>query len=164
MQPHSSSACVVEVADEDLMGLSLVVRNSHGIGRTPVEGDPPQVWVEVDVTKPTVRLMGIQVEKETFRRQFTIRWRAADKNLGAKSISLFYAVQPDGPWMPFAVQIENTGQYVWAVPPDAPRRLFVRVEATDLAGNVGHSQTPDALEDQSGPPTASIRTVEVIDK
>jgi hypothetical protein len=163
MQPPTAPACVVDVSDEDLYGLTLVVRNVNGIGRPPMEGDKPQVWVEVDLTNPTVRLMGVDVERDNASRSYTIRWRAADKNLADKPISIFYAWQPDGPWTPIVRDIENSGQYIWVVPPSTPNRLFIRVQAADVGGNVGHAQTPEALEDYSQPPTATIRTVEAID-
>ncbi len=163
MQPPTAHACSVEVDAEDLYGLSLVVRNVNGVGRTPMNGDRPQVWVEVDLTKPTVRLMGVEPDKEVVGRRYTIRWRAADKNLAAKPISLSFAWQPEGPWTPIVSKIENIGSYVWTPPFDAPSRIYVRVEAADAGGNMGYAQTPDPLEDLSPPPTATIRTVEALD-
>jgi hypothetical protein len=37
--------------------------------------------------------------------------------------------------------LENTGRYVWRVPPGAPYRFHVRVEAVDKGGNVGHADS-----------------------
>jgi hypothetical protein len=156
--------CVIEVDDEDLYGFTLVVRSGVGLGKQPQEGDKPQVWVEVDVTKPFVRLMGMEAGRGTEGRQLTIQWKATDKNLGPRPITLYYATQANGPWMPIAAQLENTGHYVWNMPADAPHQFFVRVEAADLAGNVGMAQTPTALIDDMSQPTTAILAVEPADK
>jgi hypothetical protein len=152
--------CVVDVADEDLYGFTLVVRTGAGLGKAPQEGDPPQVWVEVDTTRPTVRLLGVEAAKGSTGRQLTIRWKAADKNMAARPITLTYAAQAEGPWLPVAGPLENTGHYVWQVPAEVPHRLFLRVEAADQVGNVGSAQTPDALLDDTSQPTVSILQVE----
>src|SRR5204862_16486 len=67
----------------------------------------------------------------------TITWKATDKNLGREPITLSYAEKPEGTWTPIVANIENTGKYRWQMPPGIPYRFFVRVQATDLAGNVG---------------------------
>jgi hypothetical protein len=152
--------CVVDVEDEDLYGFTLVVHSGAGLGRQPQEGDQPQVWVEVDVTKPTVQLLGVEAGKGVNNRQLTILWKATDKNLGARPITLAYAAQADGPWFPIATELENTGRFVWNMPKEAPHQLFVRVEAVDLVGNIGLAQTPNALLDDLSQPTISITKVE----
>jgi hypothetical protein len=161
IHPPMNGTCSFDLDDEDLYGISLIVRGRNGSGRTPLEGDAPQVWVEVDLTKPTVRLMGVDVERTDAGRQFTICWRTADKNLAANPVSLHYAAQPNGPWKPIATRLENAGQYVWSLPADAPRQLFVRVQAADKAGNIGEAQTKSAIEDTT--PTVSIQNIEAID-
>jgi hypothetical protein len=163
LQSQDTSACVTEVEDEDLYGFTLVPRAGAKGARPPQDGDRPQVWMEVDVTKPTVRLLGVEAEKKGGRSQLTVRWRATDKNLGARPVSLSYAAEPAGPWEPIVTAVENTGRYVWAVPAHAPRRLYLRVEATDLAGNAGSAQTPDPIGDEPAAPTVSIRAVEAVD-
>ena len=46
------------------------------------------------------------------------------------------------------------------LPPNAPPRLYVRVEAADLAGNVGTAQTPEAVLLDTSRPRVEIRNVE----
>jgi hypothetical protein len=152
--------CVAELDEEDLYGFTLVVRNGTGQGKQPQEGDRPQVWVEVDITKPIIRLMGLEVNRSTEGRSLTILWKAFDKNLAPKPITLSYAVDPEGPWMPIASQLTNTGRYVWKMPMEAPHQYFIRVEAVDQVGNTGIAQTPKAFVDDQAEPSAAILAVE----
>jgi hypothetical protein len=151
---------VAEVDAEDLYGFTLVVHSGVGLGKKPPqEGDVPQVWVEVDTTKPEVRLLGVEVGKDADCRAVTISWRAADKNLSPRPVTLSYATQAGGPWTPIASQVENTGRYVWRMPADVPHHFLVRVEAADEAGNVGMAQTPTPVLDDLAQPTAAILNV-----
>jgi hypothetical protein len=136
---------MVDVNGEGLYGFTLVVRSGVGLGeRPPQVGDQPQVWVEVDLTKPIVRLGSVEVGRGHDAGRLAITWTATDKNLGRQPISLSYAEQAAGPWTPIAANIENTGRYIWQMPTGVPYRFFVRVEATDGAGNssTADTQTP----------------------
>ena len=75
-----------------------------------------------------------------------IRRKARDKNLRRHPITLLYAEKEEGPWQPIATNLENTGKFVWKVPANALPRILVRVEAVDLAGNVGSAQTKDTVK------------------
>jgi len=137
-----TSPYVLEVKEEGMYGITLVA--SSGIGlkkRPPRPGDNPQVWIEVDTTKPLVRLTGCTVGTGTAADSMTITWRASDKHLGERPVTLSYAETADGPWSTIATGLENTGLYVWKMPTSVPQKLMIRLEATDLAGNVGMTQT-----------------------
>src|SRR5262249_46870558 len=128
---HFRPPYLAEVDDEGLYGFTLVACNSRGISKAPPKsGDPPQIWVEVDVTKPVVNLIGVAPSLEGKARNVLIRWRASDKNLGNRPITLSYAEQSSGPWIVLASKIENKGLYVWQMPSAVPRQVYVRVEAT----------------------------------
>jgi hypothetical protein len=152
--------CIIDVDEEDLYGFTLVVRSGVGLGKPPQEGDKPQVWVEVDTTRPVVRLMGVEAGPVAQGRSLSIRWKATDKNLGQRPITLLYTTEAAGPWKPIATQLENTGYYVWHIPNEVPHHLLVRVEAVDLVGNIGVAQTTNPLLDDLSQPTASILAVE----
>jgi hypothetical protein len=141
--PEPGAPYTVEVSDEGQYGFTLVARNKAGLGEPPPGvGDPPQVWVEVDLTKPVVRLFTVDVGKSgTEKGNLTITYSATDKNLGRQPITLSYAEKPDGPWTVFARNEENNGRYVWRMPEDVPYQFYVRVEATDRAGNIGSADT-----------------------
>ena len=50
--------------------------------------DPPQVWVEVDLTKPQVQLQEVYVGRGSEGGRLAIAWRAADKNLSPRPITI----------------------------------------------------------------------------
>jgi hypothetical protein len=131
-----------DVAGEGLYGFTLVVRSGVGLGgRPPQVGDTPQVWVEVDLTAPTVQVMNVDVGRGQDAGNLTILWTARDKNLARQPINISYCEQPGGPWTPIATQVENTGRYVWRMPPQGvPFKFRVRVDAIDRAGNTGNAE------------------------
>ncbi len=152
---------VVDLKDEGLYGFTLVARNGVGLGkRPPAPGEQPQIWVEVDVTKPVVKLLDVQPGLVGDSQHLSICWKATDTNLGQRPISIAYAEQAAGPWMTIASNIENTGVYAWQLPAGAPPRFLLRVEAVDLAGNVGMAQTSDPILLDLSQPTVSILAVE----
>jgi hypothetical protein len=159
--PTKTKSYVIEVDDEGMYGFTLVARSGIGLGKEPpAAGDQPQVWVIVDLTKPEVHLTEVTPNLNPKKQEVAIKWSASDKNLGRQPISLSYAEKPDGPWKLLAGNLENSGQYVWQPPSDAPGRFFVKVEATDLAGNVGSGQSPKAVLLDTRIPSVSIVNVE----
>jgi hypothetical protein len=150
---------VVEVTDEGRYGFTLIARSGVGLSEArPQLGDQPQIWVEVDVTKPEVKVLGAEVNRAMDRHTLTIRWTASDKNLARQPITLSYAEQPDGPWTNIA-KVENDGRYVWQIPAGVPYRFLLRVEATDLAGNVGSALAPNPVLVDLSRPKARILDV-----
>ena len=144
--PRKAQAYVVEVDEEGMYGFTLVARSGTGLGQEPPQpGDQPQVWVVVDLTPPKVALNEIKPAIDTADQTVAIRWKASDKNLGRRPISLYYAEKEGGPWRVMATGLENNGAYKWQLPKGVPSQVLVRVEATDLAGNVGRAQSPQAL-------------------
>jgi hypothetical protein len=127
--------------EEGTYGIFLLARTGFGGGRqAPSEGDQPHMWIQVDLTKPVVFLSSVHQSNGSHTLDLT--WTARDDNFGRQPISLYYAEQSSGPWMPIATGIENVGTYTWQVPPSTPSSFFVRVEAVDRAGNVDSSTTP----------------------
>jgi hypothetical protein len=158
---QSQSPYIVNVDHEGRFGLTMVARSGIGLGgRPPSMGDAPQIWIEVDTTKPAVALLNPKVNLSSDTHHLIINWTATDKNLAARPITLAYAEQAAGPWLPIATKIENTGRYVWQIPDLGSHRFLVRVEATDLAGNVGVAQTPEPILLDLAQPTVSILGVE----
>jgi hypothetical protein len=135
---------VFDVQGEGVYGFTLVVKNGVGLGEAPPrDGDPPQIWVEVDLTKPNVHWVATEVGQGADTGTLTITWQAVDKNLGREPITLSYAEDAQGQWIkiPGAEGIENSGRFVWRKGPGPPHKFLVRVEATDKAGNVGSAVT-----------------------
>lgn len=160
-QPQTKAPYVVEVNGEGLYGFTMVARSGVGFSRdVPQPGELPQVWVEVDLTKPAVRVSGVELHCNPKTQNLVIRWSASDKNLTARPITLSYAEIPEGPWTPIAANLENSGRFEWAVPASVPKRIFVRVEATDLVGHLSSAHTASSVLIDRARPTVSILTVE----
>jgi hypothetical protein len=152
---------VFEVNGEGIYGFTLVAKSGVGLSERPPQiGDRPQIWVEVDLTRPVVQLHQVLVGRGADKGKLTIRWTARDKNLGREPITLSYAEKSGGPWTPIAEKIANTGRYVWAMPEQVPYQFYVRVEATDRAGNVGAAVTPDLVRVDLAQPKVHILNVE----
>lgn len=159
--PPQAHSYVIEVDEEGMYGFTLLAKSGLGLGKEPpAPGDLPQVWVMVDLSKPVVSLGEITPNLNGKTGSVAIRWKAVDKNLGSTPVGLYYSEKEAGPWQPIATNLENTGRYVWQVPASAPASFFLRVEATDLAGNMGRAQTAKPVLLDTSRPTVSILDVE----
>jgi hypothetical protein len=135
-------ACQIEVRDEGVFGYTMVARPQSDRGSTqPKPGDVPQVWVTVDATRPVVSLTGVELNLASKAPNLIVRWTAKDRNFGPRPITLSCAERPEGPWVPLATNVENSGRYECAIPANLPKRALLRVEAVDLVGNTGSAQT-----------------------
>jgi hypothetical protein len=160
--PPQSHAFVFDAEEEGIYGFTMVARSGIGLGKEPpVSGDLPQVWVLVDTTKPVVQLTDCTATFANKTHTVNIQWKATDKNLGTQPINIFYAEKEDGPWTPIATRIENSGNYVWKpAAGSTPAKLIIRVEATDLAGNIGTAQTAKHVLLDTSIPKIDIVNVE----
>ena len=141
-EPPPDGPLVVCVAEEGKYGFSIVVKNGLGFSAPPPRtGDLPQLWVEVDETRPTVRVTDCQVGQGKEAGCMVISWTASDAHLMERPVTISKAVSPEGPWVPIATDLVNTGHYSWQMPRDLPYEVYVRVEARDRAGNVGSDHT-----------------------
>jgi hypothetical protein len=143
--PDRVSPIEVDLGGEGTYGLCLVARSASGLGdQPPAPGDPPQSWVEVDSTPPAVQLQPPQVGTGVNSGKLAIAWRASDLHLAPKSVRLSWRPdQPDGSWQTIADAQESAGQFVWTVPPTAPQRFHLKVEAVDSVGHLGAAETTD---------------------
>ena len=156
---------VFDVPEEGMYGFTLVARSGIGLGKKPPQrGDTPQVWVEVDLTRPVVTQLDVKHGVGAKAREITITWSATDRNLARRPITLAYSESPEGSWVPLAANIDNTGRYVWNMPTSAPASFFVRAEAVDLVGNVGTAQTPKAVVIDLAQPQVELLGVDSTDK
>jgi hypothetical protein len=161
--PQRASPYILEVREEGLYGITLVASSGVGLKkRPPRPGDSPQIWLDVDTTKPLVRLTGCTVGTGAEADSMTITWKAVDKHMGEKPITLSYAEQAEGPWSTIIANQENTGRYVWKMPTNMPQRLFVRLEAVDRAGNIGMTQTRQPVLVDLAKPSVSIVNIKPV--
>jgi hypothetical protein len=154
------SPMLVEVEGEGLYGFTFVISSDTGLsGRPPVPGDPAEVVVAVDLSPPEVSLVSVELGAGREAGELKVFWKADDRLLAARPISLLFSESPDGPWQPISSGLENSGQFVWRIDNRAPDQLYLRVEARDAAGNVGKDQSSEPVQLASVRPSAKIRYV-----
>jgi hypothetical protein len=100
--PDRVSPFEVDLGGEGTFGLSLVARSASGLGdQPPAPGDPPQTWVEVDTTPPSVQLYPPQIGTGPHAGKVAITWRASDLHLAPRAVALFWRPdQPGSTWQP----------------------------------------------------------------
>ena len=146
-EPPPSGPLVVHVAEEGRYGFSILVRNGLGLASpAPKHGEAPQMWVDVDETKPVVKMTECHVGKGPDAGSLHVKWEATDLNMMAKPITIFTSKSKDGPWAPAVSGLENSGSHTWQMPKDMPYEFYVRLEATDRAGNVGQVTTHEPMK------------------
>jgi hypothetical protein len=159
--PDRQTPFEVEVDDEGLFGFRVVIAHANGMaGSPPRTGDSPDIWVGVDVTAPAARFGSIAYGRGQNSGQLQIDWAASDENLTARPITLSYSTDPQGPWTPLAAGLANTGQFFWRVEPSVPRKVYLRLDVRDQAGNVSEDRTRDIIELEGLVPRGRIRGVE----
>jgi hypothetical protein len=151
-----------DVVGEGLYGLTLIARSGVGLGEKPPQtGDRPQVWIEVDTTKPVVQLQSVQVGQGPDKGKVIINWNARDKNLRSEPITLSFSENLTGPWTSItAEKLPNTGRYVWMIPEKIPYQFYLKVEAVDRAGNAGEAVTAEMIKVDLSTPRAEPEFIE----
>jgi hypothetical protein len=159
---QTKQSITFDVVSEGVYGITLLARSGVGLAeRPPQVGDRPHLWIEVDTTKPVVKNHGVFVGNGPDKGKLTINWTAQDKNLPRECITLSYAEKADGPWKAFAEKLPNNGRHVWNMPQEGlPYQFYVKIEAVDLAGNVGEAITPDLIKVDLSTPKVKILNVE----
>jgi hypothetical protein len=160
--PTFKGPLAFDVQGEGIYGFTLIPKSGVGISAPPPQvGEKPQIWIEVDLTKLVVELKSVLVGQGTDKGKLYISWAAADKNFGNTPISLSYGATADGPWTLIYGKLPNTGSYVWTMPVGGsmPWQFFIKVEAIDLAGNIGEAITPGLVKVDTFQPKAKILDV-----
>jgi hypothetical protein len=114
-----------------------VVSDLPDVGGGPAAGEMPDSWVGVDDEPPQVELVEAARAKSGEAAGVVIRYTARDQMLVPRSTRISYAPTADGPWATIAESLENQGEHRWQPQRSTPPKVFIRVEASDAAGNVG---------------------------
>lgn len=148
----------VTVEAEGTYGFRIVVVSKNGLASpSPRSGEPADVWVGVDFTAPRARVAAAPYTDGPQAGQLRITWEAADEGLGERPIGLFFSASPDGPWQSIAQGLPNAGQYFWKVDPRAPSSVYLKIDVTDAAGNVGSDRTLQPIDLRGLVPSGRIR-------
>lgn len=139
--PDRTSPYVVDVDEDGVYGFRVVIANGEGLaGHPPQPGDAADIWVGVDTTLPTARIVSAPFGIGPYAGHLTINWEAADDHLRERPVALLFSETADGAWQTIAAGLSNTGQYQWRVDARVPRQVYLRLEVRDEAGNVGFDQ------------------------
>jgi hypothetical protein len=139
----------VTVESEGLYGFRIAAEAAGGTPPAPPQaGEPPALWVEVDLHRPFAELTSVEPGQGNQADHLILRWLAEDANLDSQPVSLFYSSRPAGPWSVIATSLHDTGYYAWRIERHVPERCYLRLEVRDKAGNLGAYQTiePIAIE------------------
>ncbi len=157
--PKGRSPMLVTVPDDGIYGLRMVIQNDPGmVGRPPLSGEVPGIWIGIDLTRPVGRITAAQQGAGRDGNKLFIAWEASDnRELAARPISLSYSEQLGGPWTPIASDLENSGRYAWQLTGGLPQRIYLRLEVHDAAGNMGVYETPEPVPLNLSSPAAPLR-------
>ncbi len=154
------SPFLVNVDADGLYGFRLLIENSDGIApQPPRNGDSADVWIHVDSTPPTGRLVAARFGRNAHLGQLQIYWDAEDENLGEQPVTLLYSDQRQGPWRVIADQLANSGRYDWTVKENVPAEFYLQLEIRDRAGNVSRDALRDPISRDGLAPRGVIRDV-----
>jgi hypothetical protein len=162
------SAFPLKLESEGLYGFTVVSRSGVGYGDpAPKPGDTPHMWIEADWTRPLVRMTSAEVKSEDRASKLVIAYTVDDRNFDETStVNFSYAERLDDPpekWVKFAANKPyNHGHFEWPIAEDVPYEIFVRIEATDKAGNIGKAETLERVKVDLKRPKASVIGVEPV--
>ena len=153
----------VQTEREGVYGFRLLIHDSAGnSARPPQPGEAPDLTVVVDMTRPKVQLISATYSPER-PNSVSIRWQATDDYLKTRPVKISFAPLPTGPWSMIDSDVPNNGDFEWAPEHRLPGKVYIRVEATDEAGNVGMDQSPQAVGMSPNGPRGIIRQVRPIE-
>ena len=160
--PDCQSPISVEVPGEGVYGFRLVITARNGLaGETPQAGELADMWVEVDRTAPTGELVSAPLGEQVAQGKLIIRWKADDRNLGRRPITLHFSDSPSGPWDVLSAGLANTGQYDWRIVPSLPKLVYLRLEVKDRAGNSHYDQLDRPVDLSTLSPRGTLKGFEI---
>jgi len=111
----------------------------------PRSGAEADAWIGIDEEPPQVELIGVDRDETSGVDALVIRYAARDPLLGANSVRLLYSPNAEGPWATIAAGAANEQAHRWEPGKNVPARVFIRIEATDAAGNQATAVSDEAV-------------------
>jgi len=148
----------IEVETDGLFGFTMVIVGSNGLAsRRPLPGHSADAWIHVDTITPRTRILSALAGKGPEAGSLVIEYQALDEHFIDRPISLFFCETPQGPWTPITQGAKNMGRFVWAGDTHLPEKVFLKIQATDAAGNVGEHILDLPVDVQSAAPRGKIQ-------
>ena len=94
---------------------------------------------------PQVELVAVSRDDSTPAGALVIRYVVRDPLIAPRAVRVLYSPNAEGPWATIADGIDNQGEHRWTPDKAVPAKVHIRVEATDLAGNVGAAVSPNEI-------------------
>ncbi len=161
--PDRKSPFSVRVDKSGQFGFAIRARSGIGLSDDPPQpGHQPEMVVVVDQVAPRPKLGAFQQGQGQTHNQVQLSWVLVDADLPEQPVMLSRSFSPSGPWEPITGWIENTGRYIWSVDQTIDRPIYIRLEARDLAGNIGKADSDQPLQIDLTHPTARIIDVETV--
>lgn len=156
--PDRQTPFDIETLNEGTFGFRIVVVATNGLASPrPLPGDAPDIVVVVDETDPEAVITGAQYGEGDRTGSLVIQYRCSDTHLLPRPVTLAFGESIEGPWTTIAAGLRNMGDYVWPADPQLPRQIFLRLDVTDEAGNVGTYVLDQPIDTQGLAPRARIR-------
>jgi len=148
----------IEVETEGMFGFRMVIVGSNGLAsRRPLPGDAADAWIQVDSTVPRARILSALAGKGSDAGSLLVEYQALDEHFIDRPISLYYSETPLGPWIPITQGAKNQGRFAWTAESHLPEKVYLRLHATDAAGNVGEHILDLPVDVQSAAPRGKIQ-------
>lgn len=156
--PDRESPFDIETNNDGAYGFRIVVVANNGLATPrPIENDLPDIFVIADTEAPAIRITGAAYGEGNQTGALVMRYQCTDLNLTQRPITLSFGPSLSGPWSTIAAGLENEGAYVWPADPNLPRQIYIRIDALDLAGNLGTYILDTPIDIQGLAPRARIR-------
>ncbi len=140
LDPDRKSPFDIEVETDGLFGFRMVIVGANGLASNrPRSGDDADAWIQVDTVQPQARITSALYGKGQEAGALVIEYTVTDPFLPERPISLFFSETPHGPWEAISRGVRNQGRFVWPSTPSLPPKIYLKIDATDLAGNIGSS-------------------------
>lgn len=153
----------VKVPADGQYGFHFRIHSGVGNAEPPPQpGQRPQIHVLVDSSAPRLEILNVYQGHGDQLNQLTVQWDFIDQHPGDRPISLFLSGNKDGPWQPLTHALENTGTHTFRLPENAPTRVYLKVQGTDVAGNVAEAVSPEPILIDLARPTARIIMIDAI--
>jgi hypothetical protein len=111
----------------------------------PRPGDAAESWIGIDEDAPHAELLSAARVSEGDTGGIVIRYTSRDQLPAPKTARLLFSPNAEGPWATIASALDNQGEYRWQPDRATPARVYLRIEVSDAAGNVGAATTPEPV-------------------
>lgn len=156
----ATSPIDVALPASGLYGFRLeIVPDLPDAGGGPRSGDVPETWVGVDDEPPQVEIVQVTPAKTGEPGGMLIRYACRDHLLAPRSTKIAYSPHPSGPWSTIVEGLDAQGEHRWQPERTTPARVYLRIEATDAAGNVGSATTAEPTTVATARVVGRLRTV-----